>query len=152
VRLLFISNLFPDTLQPWCGLDNATLLHAMREVQPDTDIRVLCLRLGHAFWTGRPSPLQPRTGDEVLAPRYGWAPYLPKLGGLNDWLFAVAVRRALRTLPPDWKPDALLVPWLFPDGCAVNRLRSLAHLPMVSVAQGSDVHHFLNLPMRRLAI
>ena len=44
MRLLFISNLFPDAQQPWRGLDNATLLHEMRALRPEADIRVLCMR------------------------------------------------------------------------------------------------------------
>ncbi len=152
MRLLFISNLFPDTAQPWRGLDNVTLLHAMRALRPEADIRVLCLRPGHGFWKGSRCDLKPRAGDEGLQPVYGWAPYLPKFGGMNDRLFALAVRRALAKLPAGWKPDALLVPWLFPDGCGVNRVPELAGVPMVSVAQGSDVHQYLELPMRRRAI
>lgn len=152
MRLLFISNLFPDTSQPWRGLDNVTLLHAMRAQRPEADIRVLCLRPGHGFWKGSRCDLKPRAGDEVLHPVYGWAPYVPKFGGMNDRLFALAVRRALSKLPAGWKPDAMLVPWLFPDGCGVSRVPELAGVPMVSVAQGSDVHQYLDLPMRRRAI
>lgn len=152
MRLLFISNLFPDTAQPWRGLDNVTLLHAMRAERPGADIRALCLRPGHGFWRGASCGLKPRAGDEVFHPHYAWAPYVPKLGGLNDRLFAPAAARALKSLPPGWQPDALLVPWLFPDASGVNRLSTLAGLPLVAVAQGSDVHRYLDMPLRRRAI
>ncbi len=152
MRLLFISNLFPDTTQPWRGLDNVTLLHAMRTLKPEADIRVLCLRPGHGGWRGAPCLFQPRSGDQVFQPQFAWAPYVPKWGGINDRLFAIAVRRALSALPTDWKPDALLVPWLFPDASGVHRLPELANLPLVAVAQGSDVHRYLDMPQRRRAI
>jgi glycosyltransferase involved in cell wall biosynthesis len=152
MRLLFISNLFPDTTQPWRGLDNVTLLHAMKALRPEADIRVLCLRPSHRFWTGARCPLKPRPGDEVLAPSFHWAPYIPRFGGLNDVLFEKAVLAGLRTLPPNWRPDALLVPWLFPDAAGVNRCAALAGIPMVAVAQGSDVHRYLQMPLRRRAI
>lgn len=152
MRLLCLTNLFPDTNQPWRGLDNVTLLHAMQKKRPEADIRVLCVRPGHGFWTGKPCPLQPRPGDEGLHPTYHWTPYIPKFGGLNDRLYALAVRRALQSLPTGWKPDALLVPWLFPDACGVNRVPELRHLPLVAVAQGSDVHQYLAMPQRRKAI
>lgn len=152
MRLLCLTNLFPDTTQPWRGLDNVTLLHAMQAERPDADIRVLCLRPGHGFWAGKPCLLKPRPEDEGLSPSYHWAPYLPKFGGFNDRLYAMAVRRALKSLPPAWKPDALLVPWLFPDACGVNRIPDLKRLPMVAVAQGSDVHQYLDMPRRRQAI
>jgi glycosyltransferase involved in cell wall biosynthesis len=152
MRLLFLSNLFPDTTQPWRGLDNVTLLHAMRAQRPDADIRVICLRPGHGGWMNRPCGLKPRPGDEVFSPLYGWAPYLPKFGGMNDRLFALAVGRMLKALPKGWKPDRLLVPWLFPDASGVARVGALDGIPMVCVAQGSDVHRYLDMPMRRQAI
>jgi teichuronic acid biosynthesis glycosyltransferase TuaC len=152
MRLLFLSNLFPDTTQPWRGLDNVTLLHAMRAQRPDVDIRVICLRPGHGGWTNRECVLKPRPGDEIFSPLYAWAPYLPKFGGMNDRLFAQAVARALKRLPKGWKPDRLLVPWLFPDASGVARVAELEGIPMVSVAQGSDVHRYLDMPMRRRAI
>ncbi|MES2594499.1 MAG: glycosyltransferase [Verrucomicrobiota bacterium] len=152
MRLLFISNLFPDTQQAWRGLDNVTLLHAMRAERPDADIRVLCLRPGHGFWSGSKCALKPRAEDEVLLPHYEWTGYVPKFGGLNHRLFAIALRRALKSLPQGWKPEALLVPWLFPDACGVHSVEELAGVPMLSVAQGSDVHQYLHMPMRRRAI
>lgn len=152
MRLLCLTNLFPDTAQPWRGLDNVTLLHAMRAERPDTDIRVLCLRPGHGFWTGASCDDSPRAGDEVLNPSYHWVPYIPKLGGLNDRFYAMGVHRALKSLPQGWQPDALLVPWLFPDACAVHRIPELAHLPLLAVAQGSDVHQYLDMPFRKKAI
>ena len=138
-RLLFISNLFPDSSQPWRGLDNVTLLHAMREQRPEVDIRALCLRPSHRFWSRTPAELQPRPQDAQFQPHFIWAPYLPKLGGINDRLFTIALHRALRRLPSAWQPDALLVPWLFPDASGVHRCAALRHLPMLAVAQGLDL-------------
>lgn len=152
MRLLCLTNLFPDTNQPWRGLDNVTLLHAMRAERPDADIRVLCLRPGHGFWAGKPCLLNPRPEDAALSPLYHWTPYIPKFGGFNDRLYALAVRRALKSLPSGWKPEALLVPWLFPDACGVNRIPEFKGLPLVAVAQGSDVHQYLDMPQRRKAI
>ncbi len=152
MRLLCLTNLFPDTAESWRGLDNATLLHAMRAERAGADIRVLCLRPGHSFWAGRPCPAEPRPQDKVLNPSYHWVPYLPKVGGMNDRFYAMGIRRALKTLPGGWRPDALLVPWLFPDACGVNRLPELAGLPLVAVAQGSDVHQYLDMPARKSAI
>jgi teichuronic acid biosynthesis glycosyltransferase TuaC len=152
MRLLCLTNLFPDSGQPWRGLDNVTLLHALRAERPEADIRVLCLRPDPKGWLGRPCPLKPRPGDEVLHPCYHWVPYLPKFGGFNHHLYAQAVQRALKSLPSGWQPDALLVPWLFPDASGVSLVPELRHLPLVAVAQGSDVHQYLNFPARRRAI
>ena len=152
MRLLCLTNLFPDASEPWRGLDNVTLLHAMRAERPEADIRVLALRPSHRYWIGQAPQLTPRPGDEGLQPSFHHVPYLPKFGGWNDRLYALAIARALRTLPAGWRPDALLVPWLFPDACAVHRLRELAQLPLLAIAQGSDVHQYLAMPLRRSAI
>jgi teichuronic acid biosynthesis glycosyltransferase TuaC len=152
MRLLCLTNLFPDTLQPWRGLDNVTLLHAMKTVRPEAEIRVMCMRPGHGFWAGRACPLQPRIEDRSFHPLYHWIPYVPKLGGLNDRLYALGVKRAMKKLPRDWRPDALLVPWLFPDACGVHRIAEWANIPLLAVAQGSDVHQYLHMPARRKSI
>ena len=151
VKLLFVSNLFPDQTESWRGLDNATLLHAMREAEPRLEIRVLAfrpslMRFGHA------ARLRPRPGDEILSPSLFWANYLPKLGGFNHRLFALALARAEATLPADFQPDAILAPWLFPDACAAAIRAQRRRTPIVAVAQGSDVHQYLDMPMRRRAI
>lgn len=151
VKLLFVSNLFPDQTESWRGLDNATLLHAMREAEPRLEIRVLAfrpslMRFGHA------ARLRPRPCDEILNPSFFWTNYLPKLGGLNHRLFALALARAEAALPVDFQPDAILAPWLFPDACAAAIRAQRRRTPIVAVAQGSDVHQYLDMPMRRRAI
>ena len=42
-RVLFVSNLFPDSASTYLGLDNATLLHQLREF---CDLRVICPKYG----------------------------------------------------------------------------------------------------------
>lgn len=148
MKLLFVSNLFPDESESWRGLDNVTLLHALRQQEPGLDIRVLAFRpaLG---WPGRLPQLKPRAGDEVLLPTYHKAAYIPRFGGLNHRLFGFSLARAWRALE-GFQPDAILAPWLFPDACAAACC--FPGVPLVAVAQGSDVHQYLRMPMRRRAI
>lgn len=149
MKLLFVSNLFPDQREPWRGLDNVTLLHALRQQEPGLDIRVLAFR--PALGLPGPAPLlRPRPGDEVLYPSYYKAAYLPKFGGWNQRLFALSLARAKKASLGDFRPDVILAPWLFPDACAASIC--FPKVPLIAVAQGSDVHQYLNLPMRRHAI
>ncbi|WP_395731846.1 glycosyltransferase [Prosthecobacter sp.] len=150
MNLLVVSNLFPDQNEPWRGLDNATLLHALQRLEPGLKIRVQAFRptLRHL---GRAS-LQPRAEDAGLEVDYFWTPYVPRLGGMNHRLFAWAFARASRTLPKGCRPDAILVPWLFPDACGVALQAAAWGVPVVAVAQGSDVHRYLDMPFRRRAI
>lgn len=148
MKLLFVSNLFPDQREPWRGLDNVTLLHALRQQQTSLETRVLAFRPA----LGLPQPLAgrlPRPEDAALQPIYHTAAYVPKFGGMNHRLFAWSLRRARHTLG-GFQPDAILAPWLFPDACAVAAC--FPRVPLVAVAQGSDVHQYLSMPMRRRAI
>jgi len=141
MNVLFISNLFPDTTQPWRGLDNATALAALREARPDWTIRALCIRPSL-----KPLALKCREVDEWLKPQYASTLYVPRFGGLNHRFFASAVRRHVG---PE-KPDVVLCSWLFPDACGTHL--AIPDVPQVSIAQGSDVHRYLDMPMRRKAI
>ena len=64
VRLLFISNLFPDTSEPYRGLDNATLLHALAD---RWEIRTLALRPMLPWRRGK---WRQRTEDAALNPQF----------------------------------------------------------------------------------
>jgi teichuronic acid biosynthesis glycosyltransferase TuaC len=144
VRLLFISNLFPDMREPYRGLDNAALLHALAS---RWEIRAVALRpmlpFSRANW-------QPRAVDVALRPDYVRVPYVPKFGGRwNHRLYARALRRPLAALRRGWAWDAVLCAWLFPDACAVERLREEFGFPFTAIAQGSDVHQYLKMPARR---
>lgn len=147
-KLLFVSNLFPDSDQPIRGLDNATLLHSMRG---DWEIRVLSPRPVLPPWQS--IRLQPREEDREFSPRYVPSPYVPKFGSrLNDRLMARVLAPAFDRLVSEFKPEAVLCSWLYPDGCAVARLAMRHRLPVVLVTQGTDTHAYLKIPVRRKKI
>lgn len=142
-RLLFFSNLFPTAAEPYRGLDNATLLHAL---EPHFDIRVLSPRpslpWSRAHFAARP-------GDASLQPRWSRAAYLPKIGSpVNHLLMAASVRGDFESVLREFRPAVLLSSWIYPDSCAALRLAA-GRLPVVSIAQGSDIHQYLTMPGRR---
>ncbi len=145
-RLLFFSNLFPTKAEPYRGLDNATLLHALSS---EFDIRVLSPRPTLPW--ARPV-FEPRPGDASLNPRWGRAAYLPKIGDTaNHLLMASSLRRDFERLYYDFRPSILLSSWIFPDSIAALRL-SASRIPVASIAQGSDIHQYLQMPARRRVI
>jgi teichuronic acid biosynthesis glycosyltransferase TuaC len=147
-RLLFVSNLFPDAAHPIRGLDNATLLHVLRD---GWDIRVLSPRAVMRPW--RKVVLRPREQDQVFSPQYVSCPYVPKFGSwCNDSLMQYALAPAFDRVVREFKPDAVLCSWLYPDGCAVARLAARHNLPLVLVTQGTDTHAYLDIPARRRKI
>jgi glycosyltransferase involved in cell wall biosynthesis len=145
-RLLFLSNLFPTEAEPYRGLDNATLLHALA---PHFDIRVLSPR-PVLPWAG--NAFSARTEDASLQPRWIRSAYLPKLGGpVNHLLMAGSLRRSFEEILRDFRPGVILSSWIFPDSCAALRLAN-GRVPIVAIAQGSDVHQYLGMPARRRVI
>jgi teichuronic acid biosynthesis glycosyltransferase TuaC len=148
MRLLFVSNLFPDTDHPIRGLDNATLLHAMAE---DFSIRVLSPRAVLPPW--RRIGTKARAEDLPFSPRYVACPYVPKFGSFcNDWLMARSLRAEFARIVREFRPDAVLCSWLYPDACAVARLAKFHQVPLVLITQGTDTHGYLGIPARRRKI
>ncbi len=145
-RLLFLSNLFPTASEPYRGLDNAALLHALA---PHFEVRVLS-----------PRPVLPwarqtflaRQDDGPLEPRWVPSAYLPRIGGLlNHLLMAASLRHSFERELRDFAPGILLSSWIYPDSCAALHLAH-GRVPLVAIAQGSDVHQYLGMPYRRRAI
>jgi len=142
LKLLFVSNLFPDTAEPYRGLDNVTFLHHLAD---RWDIRALAVRP-----TLRPRSWQPRPQDAKFAPRYVATPYIPKIGSRwNHRLMARALRGPIREMRRQFAFDVVLSSWIFPDSCAVAELSQELDFPFAAIAQGSDVHQYLQMPARR---
>ena len=144
MKLLFVSNLFPDKAQPWRGLDNATLLHHLAD---RWEIRVLAVR-PTLPWQHR--ACQSRRTDTALQPHYLPSLYVPKFGSRwNHRLMAAALRAPLREVQREFAFDVVLGSWIFPDCCALAELAQEMNFPLVAIAQGSDVHQYLRNPTRR---
>lgn len=142
-RLLFISNLFPDADEPYRGLDNVTVLHQLRD---RWDISVIALRPSLSAWWDGKQCWQPRLIDECFSPTFLPVRYVPKVGSrFNHWLI---VQRLVPLLSQS-TADVILSAWLYPDACAVVQS---SHKPCVLIAQGSDVHQYLDDHVRRNAI
>lgn len=150
-RLLFVSNLFPDASEPYRGLDNATVLHHLRA---HYEIRVISPRpwlpLLSKAWPKKARPI-----DEPFQPLFVRSPYLPKMGGLaNHRLMAHALRAPLLRMHPHFPWDRVLGSWLYPDGWALQKAAAKVtpQAPVTLIAQGSDVHAYLQSAPRRRAI
>lgn len=148
MKLLFVSNLFPDTREPYRGLDNATLLHHLAK---DCDIRVISPRPKLPWKTVEPRNC--RDIDREFHPVYLNYSYVPKAGSLfNHRLFAGALRQPLLNLKREFPFDVILVSWTFPDTAAVAMLQRKFKKPFVGIVQGSDAHAYLRMPLRRKTI
>ena len=151
MKVLFLSNLFPDAAHPHRGIYNARLVHHLAR---HCEVRVVSPRPTRGFppfW--RPEKFVCRAEDEVFTPIFPPVKYIPKIG--NRWnhrLMASSLRDTLQELSAEFPFDVVLVSWVYPDGCAVARLAKELHFPFVVIGQGSDVHQYLQITVRRRII
>jgi teichuronic acid biosynthesis glycosyltransferase TuaC len=149
VKVLFVSNLFPDASDPVRGRINATLLHRLSR---RVEVRAIGLRPVLPLLGRGRSRLKPCPEDETLRPIYRGVTYVPKLGGpVNHRLLAVDVRSTLTRIRAEFPYDIVLGSWIYPDVCGIAQaLRGRA--PLVGIAQGTDVHQYLGMRFRRRLI
>ncbi len=148
MKVLFVSNLFPDSSAPGHGQVNATVLHQLAR---HCEIRVISPRpmLPFKSWRGR----TPRDEDKLFQPLYVRTFYVPKFGGpWNHRLMARALRDPVRRVRAEFRYDVVLGAWVYPDVCALDLVDDLLLAPLVAIAQGTDVHSYLGMPLRRHAI
>lgn len=151
MRVLFVSNLFPSVDEPLRGWDNLLVLQALRR-NFDTEFRVVSPRPSRPWQTAE---IRPRSEDRWCNPAFPRVAYIPKVGGVfNSALMAFSLRVELERLFDEWNPDCVLSSWLFPDGCAVERLlrRHGKGIPLVQITQGTDTHAYLTSSLRRRQI
>ncbi|MFM2081801.1 MAG: hypothetical protein RL380_492 [Verrucomicrobiota bacterium] len=148
MKILFVSNLFPDAANPNRGIFNARLLH---HLAAHCEIRVISPRPTSIFAAA--GEFSARAEDKKFLPQFPAAPYIPKVGSRwNHRLMARALREPLVELRKTFPFDAVLAAWLYPDACAIARLAQELDFPFVAIAQGSDVHQFLKIPVRKKII
>jgi glycosyltransferase involved in cell wall biosynthesis len=147
MKLLFASNLFPDAADPVRGLDNACLLHQLRD--HCEGVRAIAIRPT----LGRRRDYRARAEDAALAPVFCPARYIPKVGSRwNHALMARQLGRALARVREEFSFDLVLGAWLYPDGCALARLAPRLGFRYWLICQGSDAHGYLGMPVRRRLI
>jgi glycosyltransferase involved in cell wall biosynthesis len=153
MRLLALTNIYPSPVFPTRGSFNRHPLrllgkrHAVRVIVPIgwTDEWQAKRRGEVKFPKHRREELD---GLIVDYPRY-WFP--PRI--LRAWyghFFLRSVRGTFRRAVEEFRPDAVLASWAYPDGWAGVRLAREARLPVVVKVHGSDVKLLDKYPARRL--
>ncbi|MGZ4987288.1 MAG: glycosyltransferase [Limisphaerales bacterium] len=149
LKVLFVSNLFPDAANPNRGSDNAVLLRLLAR---DCDIRVIAPRPTLPFKSGARQPVA-CADDKQFAPVYPTVRYLPKIGGpFNHLLMAHRMRNEIARVRQSFPFDIVVCSWIYPDACAVAKLALEQNFKFVAIAQGSDIHQYLHMPTRRSII
>jgi glycosyltransferase involved in cell wall biosynthesis len=142
MRILTLTNLYPNPFQPHRATFNRNQLRILGERHP---VRVIA----PIAWTdelkarrqGQPAlPAGRRRifdGLEVEHPRYLFAPkILRKTYGRS---YLASVRAAFARAVDAFQPDLVYAPWAYPDGWAATELGRIHGLPVVIKVVGSDI-------------
>ena len=141
MRILFVTNVFPNAYQPTKGVFNLRLAqaladeHEVRILSPISWVDELKGRLGR---TGRRERLPAECdGLTVLYPRYYYPPKI--LRNHYGWFLWHSVRRQALEVVRGFRPDVVIGYWAHPDGEVAIRAARLAGVPAVVMVGGSDV-------------
>lgn len=132
MKVLFVSNLFPNALEPTRGMHNAQQVAALARL---CSVRVVA-----------PTNAAVPDAPNVLHPRFRHIPLLSR--PFNGWLFARAIEPVVRRQ----QFDVVLVNWAYPDAYGVMLLAAKMNFPFATTVQGSDVNVFFDNPARKRQI
>ena len=148
-RILFLSSVYPRAYDPTRGI---YCLHMCRELASEHVVRVV---------SPRPWPEALRRANPGASPEltvvgqtdYPWYFYPPRvLHSRLGWFMWASIRRLVRKVVAEFRPDCVLSYWAHPDGEVAVRAARLAGVPVGIVVGGSDVLLLPRDPKRGRAV
>jgi glycosyltransferase involved in cell wall biosynthesis len=151
MRILAITNLYPNPLQPHRGTFNRQQFRALARRHK---MEVISPIAWTDEWSARRRGAAPlpadrrvfRDGLSVYHPRYFYTP-----GVLRNWyghFMRCSVERTFRRALDEFRPDVVLAAWAYPDGWSAVELGRRARLPVVVKVHGSDILTLAQTPGR----
>jgi glycosyltransferase involved in cell wall biosynthesis len=142
MRLLLITNVFPNPTQPTRGTFNLEMTRALCQLGHQIDVvsPVSWVEEWQAWRKGRKIGRKRHEvvhGMHVYYPRFYYTPKL--LRSCYGWLLWHSIRDTVLPLARANQPDAIVSYWAHPDGYVGLRLAGLINRPCVVVIGGSDV-------------
>jgi glycosyltransferase involved in cell wall biosynthesis len=146
MRILAITNLYPNPLQPHRGTFNRQQFRALAERHA---VRVIAPIAWTDEWSARRKGGGAMPADRhvdcdglhVEHPRYWFTPRV--LRSRYGHFFRRSIQPAFDCAVTEFRPDLVLSAWAYPDGWAAVELGHRASLPVVVKVHGSDI---LTLP------
>ncbi|MCU0639704.1 MAG: glycosyltransferase [Candidatus Krumholzibacteria bacterium] len=149
MRVLYVTNLFPDRSRPGFApfnrqqLVHLAKLHEIRSIVP----LAWPHRLGLLAKGTRPGPPDDCAGMKFDFPTYY---YTPKIFRDAYWRFYLwSIRQAFMRAAADLEPDIVYASWAYPDCRAVAELAGACRLPIVCRLHGSDINDYFRFPGRK---
>jgi glycosyltransferase involved in cell wall biosynthesis len=152
MKVLFVSNLFPNPHEPTRGIFN---FHQVRHLAKLAEVRVV-VPIARSFIRGRYVTTKPVPPETELDGLKVWHPvswYLPSIGTpLNAWLYALSLAPVIKRIHNEFPFDVILANWAYPDACGMARIARHWQVPLVASISGSDVNVQMTLPTHRRQI
>jgi len=134
-RILFISNLFPNSLQPHRASFSRLQISALSELA-EVDV------VAPVAWTTPRRREIPSTGRlqgcDVFHPTYWYTPGI--LRNMYGLFYLGSIRKSVMRLVNSHRYDVIYASWLYPDGWAAARLAREFNIPLVLNVLGTDAN------------
>ncbi len=152
MKILVITNLYPNALEPTRGAYNRQQILALSKF---ASLKVVApvpwslpLKMIKKWYHASQVPRQETIdGFEVFHPRYFMT---PKIGrSFYGVFFFISIVPAVLKIYRTFKFDALYVPWAYPDGVGAYFISRVVKKPIVIGLLGTDINEYLKYFIRR---
>ena len=130
MNLLFFSTAFPQPGDPFRARYNLKLCEALALEHRVTVISPVA-------WTNARRGQYPPSLPGVHYPRFFYPPGLARR--THAWWLWQSIRGTARAVVDEWKPDAVISYWTWPDGAGAARIARACGAPAIMIVGGSDV-------------
>jgi len=145
MKILIITNLFPNNLEPARGTYNK---QQITELSKLCELKVIAPLPWHSH-----SKVKEReiiAGIEVFHTRYFMTPKLFR--SLYGFLFFFSLLKKVKKIYRDFKFDLIYSPWAYPDGYGSFLIAKKLRVPIIIGILGSDINIFTQYFLRRKMI
>lgn len=157
MKILFLSNVFPNSLHPGKGTFNCSMVQALSELHPTHVVSPVSWldEFSHHI-KKKPSlnrewlPFESPNRLSVEYPRFYYPPKI--LHSHHGQFLHWSIKKSLHQAISQFQPDIILSYWLHPDGEVAVRAAQEHGLPVVVMTGGSDILLLTKNRHRRRAI
>lgn len=157
MKILFISSIFPNSIQPGKGTFNGAMIKSLAELHQIHVISPVSWTNELAYYVKHKTPVNrkwlPFEDTESLTTDYPRFYYSPKLahqyyGQFLQWSIKASIKKAIS----EFQPDIIMSYWLHPDGEVAVKTAKDYGIPVVVMTGGSDVLVLTKNPKREQVI
>src|SRR5437660_10781405 len=146
MKVLAITNLFPNAREPNRGIFNLQQLEALKR---HGEVRVISPIAWQPWVYGfcRPTPSASWSGIPAAYPLFFFTPRIGR-AAYALWMYG-SLRNTVTRLCRRYQPDVILGTWAYPDAVAVAALARRLGIPWVAKVHGSDINAYaLHTPVQ----